>query len=596
MIRPTAPQLLATVVVVQGVGRHGQMPSAGLGPRFGRQAAWLLAALVVLAAAASASPARAAGPYILEIAEDFAGTGFGAVTCKYTEGGIAVEEEACTELEFETKKSVTLIPVPEEGSTFIGFTNGEGSASVCKGLTKPCTFTLGTDSYVEARFDEIIPTLVVKYGGTGEGEVSCAEELGPPEACEDEYPWGTEITLWPEAFEGSEFLGFKNGTGSAVLCVGKEPCSFELKANTTIEAQFGLIPRTLTIKKAGTGSGEVKCKVNGGSAETCAASYPNGTKLELVATANAGSEFKGFSSGTGSAEECKTSPCAFEIELNSSVTATFDLKPGSNFTLTVKKTGLGSGIVTSFPAGVNCGVTCSAEFEGGAKVTLSKSADLGSEFVKWSGACSGTGACEVTMSSPKEVTAEFKLKATPEFKLTIAKAGTGQGTVTCNGTTCAASYPAGTEVTLAATAASGSIFVGWSGGGCSGTASCKVTLNADTTVTATFNKEEVKLSPTEGTAKAAATARVKSGKAELKLTCSGGPCKGTLKLTAKIKSGGKIKNLTIGKASFSLAAGAKKTLKVKLSGAAKTALRKGPLKVKLRGTGVASSTIKLKLG
>src|SRR4051794_19208226 len=42
------------------------------------------------------------------------------------------------------------------------------------------------------------------------------------------------------------------------------------------------------------------------------------------------------------------------------------------------------------------------------------------------------------------------------------------------------------EVTLAATAASGSTFSGWSSAGCSGTGSCKVTINADTTVTATF--------------------------------------------------------------------------------------------------------------
>jgi hypothetical protein len=194
------------------------------------------------------------------------------------------------------------------------------------------------------------------------------------------------------------------------------------------------------------------------------------------------------------------------------------------------------------------------------------------------------------------VTATFTLKAIPKFKLTIVKAGTGSGTVTCNAGACAAEYTEGTEVTLAASAASGSTFAGFSGAGCSGTGACKVTINADTTVTATFNKEEVKPPPpTEGTAKAAATAKVKSGKAELKLTCTGGPCKGTIQLKAKVKKGKKTKNLVIGKASFSIAEGVTATLKVKLSGPAKQELAKGKtLKAKTSGPGVTPSTVKLK--
>jgi hypothetical protein len=78
-------------------------------------------------------------------------------------------------------------------------------------------------------------------------------------------------------------------------------------------------------------------------------------------------------------------------------------------------------------------------------------------------------------------------------QLTVAKAGTGAGTVTstpagisCGGT-CSASFTSGTNVTLSASASPGSAFAGWSGGGCSGFGACVVTLNSDTTVTATFN-------------------------------------------------------------------------------------------------------------
>jgi IPT/TIG domain/Divergent InlB B-repeat domain/PASTA domain len=75
----------------------------------------------------------------------------------------------------------------------------------------------------------------------------------------------------------------------------------------------------------------------------------------------------------------------------------------------------------------------------------------------------------------------------PTHTLTINNAGTGSGSVTCNGGACTSSYKEGTSVTLAAVAAPGSTFAGWSGGGCSGTGTCVVTINADTTVTATFN-------------------------------------------------------------------------------------------------------------
>jgi hypothetical protein len=90
------------------------------------------------------------------------------------------------------------------------------------------------------------------------------------------------------------------------------------------------------------------------------------------------------------------------------------------FKLTVKKTGAGTGKVTSSPAGINCGASCLAEFEEGKEVTLTASADPGFEFKGWSGSgCSGTGTCKVTMTEAKEVTATFdkipaEINETPE--------------------------------------------------------------------------------------------------------------------------------------------------------------------------------------
>ncbi|HVV91637.1 MAG TPA: beta-propeller fold lactonase family protein [Solirubrobacterales bacterium] len=76
-------------------------------------------------------------------------------------------------------------------------------------------------------------------------------------------------------------------------------------------------------------------------------------------------------------------------------------------TLAVRKTGGGSGTVTSSPAGIDCGPTCSARFEADTVVTLSATAAPGSTFAGWGGACSGTGICSVTMDRAHDVSAGF---------------------------------------------------------------------------------------------------------------------------------------------------------------------------------------------
>lgn len=79
------------------------------------------------------------------------------------------------------------------------------------------------------------------------------------------------------------------------------------------------------------------------------------------------------------------------------------------------------------------------------------------------------------------------------FSVTVVLGGTGSGTVTSSpagiacGSDCGESYPSGTVVTLTAAAASGSVFAGWSGGGCAGTDPCTLTGNSAVTVTASFD-------------------------------------------------------------------------------------------------------------
>jgi uncharacterized delta-60 repeat protein len=79
------------------------------------------------------------------------------------------------------------------------------------------------------------------------------------------------------------------------------------------------------------------------------------------------------------------------------------------------------------------------------------------------------------------------------FAVNVTKAGSGSGSVQSSpqgidcGASCSGPFDDGSRVTLTATAAAGSAFVGWSGAGCSGTDACALTMSADQTVTATFN-------------------------------------------------------------------------------------------------------------
>jgi hypothetical protein len=166
---------------------------------------------------------------------------------------------------------------------------------------------------------------------------------------------------------------------------------------------------------------------------------------------------------------------------------TFTVAPKVTRTLTVTKGGGGTGTVTSNPTGIDCGSTCSHNFDDGTSVTLTAAASAGSSFTGWSGDCTGSSTCSLTMSAAHSATATFETDKT----LTVATAGSGTGSVTSSpggidcGSTCSHAFAHGTSVTLTATAGSGSSFTGWSGD-CSGTGTCSVTMSAARSATATF--------------------------------------------------------------------------------------------------------------
>ena len=161
-----------------------------------------------------------------------------------------------------------------------------------------------------------------------------------------------------------------------------------------------------------------------------------------------------------------------------------------NYTLTVNKSGTGSGTVSSSPTGISCGADCSESYKKDTAVTLTAKPVAGSKFTGWSGACAGTTTtCTVSMSDVKNVGANFDLIT---YKLTVTKSGAGTITsspigINC-GADCAEFYVKGKAVVLTAKPATGYRFTGWTGA-CTGTATtCSLTMNAAQTTKAVFVK------------------------------------------------------------------------------------------------------------
>ncbi len=407
-----------------------------------------------------------------------AGSGIGTVTS--TPGGINSGAD-CSE-EYNQGAKVTLTATAAQGSTFTGWSGGG-----CSG-TGACKVTMNAKKTVTATFTltPVQYSLAVTKSGPGSGTVSsnpAGIDCGAD--CSELYDEGTQVTLTAIPAQGCVFSGWSGGG-----CSGTGACTVTMNADTTVTATFSPTTYTLTVTKAGSGTGTVTSNPAGiDCGLDCHFAFLSGVEVTLTATPDSGFIFGGWTGCDNSAGNS----CTVTMVTQKFITATFDPAPPLR-TLTVTKSGTGSGTVASNPAGIDCGVDCSESYSQGTPVTLTATAAQGSTFTGWSGGgCSGTGACTVTMNADTAVTATF----TPTYKLTVSKGGNGSGAVTSNpagitcGADCTQKYAKGTQVTLTATPAQDSTFAGWSGGGCSGTGACTVTMNAIKTVTATFTLKPV---------------------------------------------------------------------------------------------------------
>lgn len=433
-------------------------------------------------------------------------------------------------------------------------------------------------------------------------------------AFEESEPSDIAVDSSPTVNNGKVYIGAAAGAAGGVFVYGPLAPKFALSVTTSGEG-------SVTSSLAGVADAGIDCGAD------CAQDYAEGTEVELEAAPEAGwvlAEWTGACSGSGA--------CAVTMSEAKSVGAVF-FEPAAPTATTEAADPVGETTATlNGTVNPNGDEVTTCEFKYGTDTNYGDSVDCvpspgdGTEGVAVSADVSGLTAgttyhfqlvAENSLGEDLGDDLTFEPKAMRS--LTITLAGSGSGSVSCDGGACATQYVEGTTVTLAAAAAANSDFAGWSGGGCAGTGSCEVTVSEDTSVTATFNLKPsggggdtgggdtgggdtggggdnggAQAKP--GMPKVAGVAAVSANKAALRIACrGGGACKGVLKLIAKLKQGKKLKRVVIGKARYNIAAGKSKTIRVRIAnGAAKRMLRRGRIvKATLSGKGLRGA-VKLK--
>jgi len=160
--------------------------------------------------------------------------------------------------------------------------------------------------------------------------------------------------------------------------------------------------RTLQLSFSFSGSGSVDVGAAGAACSSGVCSYPlaAGTVVTLTASPEAGWTF-GLWSGCDRVDGLT---CTVTMDQNRTVATGFNFD-----TFTLAASYVGSGTITSNPAGLDCGSTCAGAFTAGATIRLIAVPASSQSYVSsWTGCTSFSGAtCDVTMDSNKSVQAIF---------------------------------------------------------------------------------------------------------------------------------------------------------------------------------------------
>jgi len=270
---------------------------------------------------------------------------------------------------------------------------------------------------------------------------------------------------------------------------------------TSASVQFGLLhaqsqssTQILTLKNINTSSGDIQVgtvAISGTNADEFAL-VNNNCSAELAPQATCTLEVSFTPKAAGSRT------ASLSISSNDPISPlSIPLHGIGGYLLTVINQDIAGGTVTDSVGegdpNIDCGSSCSFLFNDVRSVTLNATPVSGFQFSGWSGeGCSGTGTCTVDTDQDRTVTAAFTGGDLLQISFNPLASGSGIVTMTSPVST---SFNTDFQthimnqstVSLTGEPDQFSIFTGWSGGVCSGTADCQFTINGTTTVIATFD-------------------------------------------------------------------------------------------------------------
>jgi hypothetical protein len=243
--------------------------------------------------------------------------------------------------------------------------------------------------------------------------------------------------------QGGKFIGryvrawksFLPGTGQLQLS------EIEVFGYSAIDLGLSLVSDAGTVQLGGSVNYTITATNHGSNPATNVIAYGTLISCDLGtinsgASANCGRSATASTVGTLTQNMTVYSAEADVDTANNSATSSINVQG----ILAVTKNGTGT--VASSPVGIDCGLTCTSNYDANTIVTLSATADANSVFAGWSGSCSGVSStCIVTMDASKTVTATFNVaplanagatQTVPESStVTLAGSGTdSDGTIT----------------------------------------------------------------------------------------------------------------------------------------------------------------------
>ena len=245
------------------------------------------------------------------------------------------------------------------------------------------------------------------------------------------------------------------------------------------------VAATFTLQVLSNGGGSVKALPSGDLCTiSCEYTFSQGESISLTPVADEGYEFSHWEADCDGSEGI----CDLLMEDQKTASAVFksSQQEATLYSLSLNISGAGQ-VVEQNSSSLCSEEGCSALLEQGQSVMLVASAYDGYQFDGWSGDCSGTASCSLSIDGNKAVTAHFSpvlVQLTIELK--------GQGSVvstsglSCSSSPCQFSVPLGETVSLVANSSSGFQLDSW-GAACGGKSTCTVTVDRNKRVVANFS-------------------------------------------------------------------------------------------------------------